>query len=84
MDEERRARSPLVNALWGAGISYGTVDDATQARMRRVLAVFTVACAVVVGVAVGILQSAVWGAIAAVAALLVLGVTARATLNDWQ
>lgn len=73
-----------MNALWGGGIKYGPVDAAARARMRRGLTVFTLVAAVAAGVVVGVLVSAWWGIVAAAIAAVLVGATARATLNDYE
>ncbi|MBV9097502.1 MAG: hypothetical protein JO079_05550 [Frankiaceae bacterium] len=84
MDHERPGRSGLVNALWGGNISYPSIDAQRRARLRRVVVLTTLAIAAGTGLVVGLVDSAAWGAVAAVLAVLVLGLVFRATVRDYS
>jgi len=84
VDEERPRRSALVNALWGSGLDCGPASDDVLNRMRRVGLCFTLGVAASVGIVVGLLDSAGWGATAAVISLLALGLTFRAAISNYD
>jgi hypothetical protein len=61
MADEKRQRSPLVNALWGAGIVSPELSAVQYRRVRWSLAAIAVAVATGVGVLAGMLDGWVAG-----------------------
>lgn len=84
MDDDETPISPLVNAFWGSGIKYSRLSPQQQVRVRRVLMLFTLLSATVIGVVIGLLSGPVSGAVAAVIAALFVGGVSRATLRDHE
>lgn len=73
-----------MNALWGAGIKYGPMDEATRVRAGRVLWICSLIMAFGVGAAIGLIDSVAWGAAAAATTASVVGLAARWILTSYQ